>query len=184
MNKKAQTEDVFAELIISLIFIFIGIYALSSVLDMQQLTLKEKESSLDLMIEKDYLSLGNYVNHEYIDFNGEEIPFKDFVRKAYTDDDYKKELIDILETKRRFFFTDKRGVFDHFLFNVSYPGENIVYYYKEGEIQDEIKDVYVISHEKVVLPLEDHKQVVITLDVLGDQINPIQSIYNPGVGQV
>lgn len=181
MNKKAQTEDVFAELIISVIFILIGIYALSSVLDMQQLTLKEKESSLDLMIEKDYLSLGNYVNYEYVDFNGEEIPFKDFLRKSYTDETYKEELVDMLENQE-FFFTDKRGIFDQFVFNVSYPGEDITYYYKEGDINGEIKDVYVISHEKVVLPLEDHKQVIVTLNIVGDQINPIQNVFSGGQG--
>lgn len=171
MNKKGQTEDVFAEFIISMIIIVVGIYILGILLNAQDFRFEEKKGELDGFADNDVLSLGNYVNYEIVIVDGKEISFKELVRKAYTDEKYKKELNDLLESKDFFFKNGKHDYFENFMVNVSYPNQEIVYYYFEGDVKDYDEDFKSISHEKVLLPLEDYKVAIISLDVLNEVKN-------------
>jgi hypothetical protein len=171
MNRKGQTEDVFAEFIISMIIIVVGIYVLGSLLNLQSVNFQNQKGKLDSFADNDVLSLGNYVNYEIVMVDGKEISFKELVRKAYTDENYKKELTSLLESKDFFFKNGKYDYFENFTINLSYPNQEIVYYYREGDIEDYDEDFRSISHEQVLLPLEDYKQVIISLDILQEVKN-------------
>ena len=177
MNKKAQTEDILAELVISMVLIVIGVFVLSNMLNVQKLTFDQKDSKLDLMLKNDVLSLGGYVNYEKINIENEEIYFKDLIKKAYSDQDYRDKLIDFLESRKFLFLNKKfsRSFYDHFRIVIKYPNEEIVYYYLGANVYAENKgSEEIINRESVVLPLEDYGYVIITLDVYEDSLDSIQ----------
>lgn len=176
-NKKAQTEDIFADFGISFIIIIIGIYILSLVGGTVK-TVEQKEEAVQNYLYRDTLDVATYLQTE-TKVGTHKISFADLVSRSYYNPDDLKE-------QSYFFISElsselhqsninrlETGAFCYKI-TVKYPTqEDLEYKDERGKCMDSSSQyVSHIEKDRTIIPLYNYKTAEVILSAGSTFMNP------------